>query len=55
VLRAWEPAQSGFTPLRIAAREGQLEIARLLLERGVNVNAKSIVRWPITALCARLG
>lgn len=32
-------ANGGFTPLHFAAREGQLEVARLLLDAGADVNA----------------
>ncbi len=39
-------AQYGYTPLHCAASNGQLECARLLLERGVDKNVKVDVRAP---------
>ena len=42
----WEFAQGGWTPLHDTVRNGQLECARLLLEHGADVGAKSQVRWP---------
>jgi ankyrin repeat protein len=37
-------AQDGNTPLIIAAENGHLEVARLLLERDASVNAQNTVR-----------
>ena len=45
-------AQSGWTPLHFAARGGKLECARLLLERGANKEAKTVVRAPMRATAA---
>lgn len=50
MLRRWELAQGGNTPLHSAADRGQLEIAQLLLEHGANLGAKDEVCWPVTAL-----
>jgi ankyrin repeat protein len=49
----------GWTPLHIAAREGRLEVARLLLEGGADIKAKNDVRALAfaslrTRCCARL-
>ena len=41
-----ELAQVDLTPLHHSAQFGKLECARLLLERGANMDAKSKVRWP---------
>ena len=42
----WSPrAESeGLTPLHVAAANGQLECARLLLDRGADTDAKTAVR-----------
>jgi ankyrin repeat protein len=46
----------GWTPLIIAAKAGNLELARLLIEKGADVNAKATVGGGATALCyAALG
>ena len=39
----WD-AQDGLTPLHLAADEGHTECAKLLLDKGADVNAKSNVR-----------
>ena len=50
MLRGWELAQGGWTPLHDTVRNGQLECARLLLERGADVGARDYVRRPTTLL-----
>ncbi len=38
-----EPADHDITPLMVAVREGKVEAAKLLLERGADVNARSAI------------
>jgi hypothetical protein len=45
-------AQYGYTPLHYAASNGQLECARLLLERGADKEAKEDVRAPTLVTAA---
>ncbi len=46
----------GWTPLIIAAKAGNLELARLLIEKGADVNAKATAGGGATVLCyAALG
>ena len=44
VSRLWGPLpfQNGYTPLHIAAKQNQLEVARSLLQYGASANAESV-------------
>jgi ankyrin repeat protein len=37
--------KTGYTPLHVAARRGHLDIARLLIDKGANVNALTDSQW----------
>ena len=39
--------QDGFSPLSMAAQEGHLDVCRLLIEQGANVNSQSKVCMPL--------
>ena len=41
--------QDGWTPLHWAAQKGSLEVVKLLLDKGVDVNAKTNVSYHDTA------
>lgn len=45
----WNRWENG-APLHIAASLGKMKIIKILLESGVNVNAKTCDCWPSTAL-----
>jgi ankyrin repeat protein len=44
---------TGLTPLHLAAGEGHLDIVKLLLEHGADINARSAFRVTPLALAAR--
>lgn len=43
--------QFGITPLHLAATRGHVDVARALLEKGADTEAKDWVRRPIQAFC----
>jgi len=47
--------KTGWTPLHIASRYGQLEIGRWLLEHGADVNARKVDQWSPLHLAAANG
>ena len=55
-VRAYHVSQDGWTALHYASREGHMEIARLLVNRGADINMKdkvSIEPDEMTIMCRR--
>ena len=45
--RACVHPQRGWTPLHTCAQKGSVDVARLLIENGADVNARDLVRGPV--------